>query len=169
MRLSAIVALAVSIISTAQVEAGLVIAKSAVNPTNGHTYHLLHGDGVSQVGLSWTEAETEAVRLGGHLVAINDAIEQQWIVYTFPGQLGPNDVSEWNPGEPNNFGGDEDYVHLYNFAGGAFEWNDAPDVRLFPSSGGPMSALVEVVPEPSSLVGVGVVSLLRSVERVAAA
>ncbi|QDT67918.1 Lectin C-type domain protein [Planctomycetes bacterium MalM25] len=178
--------IATLLISACQVDAGLVIAKTAVNPTNGHTYHLLHGDGINQVGLSWTEAETEALQLGGHLVAINDLAEQEWIVDTFPGQPQPGGVSDsyhlwiglndaaddgtfvwsngdpvtytrWNPGEPNNFGGDEDYVHFYNFANGAFEWNDAPDVRLFPSSGGPMSALVEVVPEPSSLVGVGLV------------
>lgn len=167
------------LLSAAAADAGLVIAKTAVNPANGHTYHLLHGDGIHQVGLSWTEAEAEAIRLGGHLVAINDAAEQQWIVSTFPGLPGPNDVSDsyhlwiglndaetegvmrwsngdpvtyvnWHPGEPNNFGGDEDYVHLYNFANGAFAWNDAPDSRLFPASGGPMSALVEVIPEPSS-------------------
>lgn len=188
MHRSLVVALIALCLPTTAADAGLFIAKTAVNPANGHTYHLLHGDGISQVGVSWTEAEAEAVLLGGHLVAINDTAEQQWIVDTFPGQPGPNDVSDsyhlwiglndaetegvmqwsngdpvtyalWNPGEPNNFGGDEDFVHLYNFANGAFEWNDAPDVRHFPASGGPMSALVEVVPEPSSFVGVGLLFL----------
>ena len=168
--------------------AGVTIAKTAVNPANGHTYHLLRGDGSvtpgGQAGVSWTEAEAEAQALGGHLVAINDAAEQQWIVETFPGLQGPNaefdsylwiglndaevdgefrwsngdpvTYTNWNQGEPNNFNGDEDYVHIYNFDNGAFEWNDIPDVRGFPTDGGLISAIVEIVPEPSAAMLAGV-------------
>ncbi|MEM9540606.1 MAG: S8 family serine peptidase [Cyanobacteria bacterium P01_E01_bin.42] len=46
---------------------------------NGHTYHLLDTDGTKW----WLEAEEEAIALGGHLVTINDAAENQWVQDTF--------------------------------------------------------------------------------------
>ena len=36
-------------------------------------------------GPSWTEAETNANKLGGHLVTINDAEENQWLVNNLSG------------------------------------------------------------------------------------
>lgn len=44
---------------------------------NGHWYRLTTTAG------TWHDAENEAVASGGHLVTINDAAEQQWLVTTF--------------------------------------------------------------------------------------
>ncbi|MCY2954850.1 MAG: PKD domain-containing protein [Planctomycetota bacterium] len=85
----------------------------------------------------WSEAETEAVAKGGHLVAINDQEEQDllirqilddrtdafWIGLTnLPSYSGDRsfvwttgqtlDYTNWNVGEPNNFMGDEHYVAM---------------------------------------------------------
>jgi hypothetical protein len=81
-------------------------------------------------GPTWEEAEANAVKLGGHLVAINDAVENQWLVDQYYGStklsesletptiwIGLNDLaiesswvwssgeassySNWAPGEPD--------------------------------------------------------------------
>ncbi|MCP9832556.1 hypothetical protein KBZ14_08320 [Synechococcus sp. HJ21-Hayes] len=44
-------------------------------------------------GSTWEEAEANAVKLGGHLVTINDAAENDWLVKTFP--LSPNWYVYW--------------------------------------------------------------------------
>jgi len=90
---------------------------------------------------TWNKAESIAQDLGGHLVTINDAQENQWIVDNFGASrlwIGLNDVAQegnfewssgedvtytnWFNGEPNNAGGNEDFVEI-NF-GGAGKWND---------------------------------------------
>jgi len=48
-------------------------------PRNGHCYCL------TPEGLTWPEAEAFARLKGGHLVTINDAAEQAWLVKTFGG------------------------------------------------------------------------------------
>lgn len=45
------------------------------NPATGHFYEVLEG--------TWDNVQTEAAEKGGHLVTINDADEQQWLVETF--------------------------------------------------------------------------------------
>lgn len=94
---------------------------------------------------SWTEAEAEAVSLGGHLASVNDAQEQQFLIQTFlqgteklrPFWIGLSDVAKegqfawttsepvaftrWENGEPNDLQG-EDFVsmnwHFSRFQGG---------------------------------------------------
>jgi hypothetical protein len=46
------------------------------NPANGYNYYLLST-------ASWTDSETYAQTLGGNLVTINDAAEDQWVANTF--------------------------------------------------------------------------------------
>jgi hypothetical protein len=47
------------------------------NPDNGHFYR-------ATTAGTWQEAEDEAVQLGGHLVTVNDATEQEWLTEQFP-------------------------------------------------------------------------------------
>lgn len=49
---------------------------------NGHSYMLTNDWG------TWTEAEQEAISLGGHLVTINDAAENAWLTETFKDSYG---------------------------------------------------------------------------------
>src|SRR5262245_18751352 len=53
-----------------------VLAGPITNPANGHQYYLL-------APASWTDSKAEAVSLGGHLVTINDAAENQFVFAQF--------------------------------------------------------------------------------------
>jgi Ca2+-binding RTX toxin-like protein len=95
---------------------------------------------------SWTQAQAQAVSLGGNLVAINDDTENQFLVDTFGGfeflWIGftdeasegtfnwvngdPVTYTNWADGEPNDaFGSGEDYAHLN--LGEPGKWNDLPN------------------------------------------
>jgi hypothetical protein len=110
-------------------------------PINGHIYHLLAPS-------TWMDAEAEAVSLGGHLMTVNDAAEDTWIGEMFLGSttynqfwIGLNDVQEegiwrwtsgepvsyvnWQPREPNNAGGLEDFASKEYCCGHTGDWNDA--------------------------------------------
>ncbi len=117
------------------------------NPSTGNSYALVDS---GQSG-AWVNAEANAVALGGHLVTINDALEEAWLRETFGRDIrlwiGFNDAaaegawvwssgqtpgySNWNEGEPNNstepeYG--EDYAVLnWNYDTGA--WNDWDHMR----------------------------------------
>ncbi len=129
------------------------------SPVNGHFYGK-----TSQ--MSWTQAEAEAQRLGGHLATVRSAAENAWIAATFSSGLevvwiGLNDVqtegvfewssgepvsfTNWNAGEPTNGLGIEDWVGLgLPWAGaGLFDrWNDNPDGPT--SYGWPCYGLIEL-------------------------
>lgn len=96
-----------------------VLAGPVTNSANGHLYYLLSAT-------YWTNAEAQAVGLGGHLVTINDEAENAWVLSTFgnfggisrvlhigftdQGQEGqwrwlsgePVTYLNWAGGEPNN-------------------------------------------------------------------
>ena len=96
---------------------------------------------------SWTQAQAQAVALGGNLVTVNDAAENQFLVNTFGGTerlwLGLTDevtegtfrwangeavtYTNWSVGQPDNFN-NEDYAE-FNL-GGAGKWNDLPNAAL---------------------------------------
>jgi len=161
-----------------------------VYPSNGHLYGIVTGD-------AWTDAEAQAVSLGGHLVTIEDAAENDWILtsvlnpsgepYTWIGlyQLAGSEepaggwvwssdelvtYTNWNPvstggPEPNDAGGGEDWAEMYSSSYGygrfAGYWNDMkPNSNETPRIG-----IVELIPEPSSLLalacGVGGLAGLR--------
>lgn len=139
-----------------------VLMESAVNPACGHLYHVIGGE-PPELGISWPEAESAAKQLGGHLVTINDAKENEWVGKTFRNRfylwIGLNDVKvegkyvwssgetspyrNWSPGEPNNFRGNEDYGQMFTFPKGA-PWNDNRLVRTVGTY--PAFGVAEVTP-----------------------
>ena len=137
---------------------------------NDHWYELVR----SQV--SWTAAESAAgsatyLGLDGHLATITSEAENTfirdsiainelaWIGLTDQDSEGSFEwvtgetvsYSNWNSGEPNNFGGIEHYAEFIGFFGSdRGEWNDLSDL-----SGGGRFYVVEYeavsVPEPGTL------------------
>ena len=96
-----------------------------LNPANNHSYKRVYCE-------SWEDAQAKATAEDAHLVSINDAAEQQWLVKIFgtaPCWIGLTDTvkeGEWNwtSGEPLTYfnwafhklidadRGDEDYVFM---------------------------------------------------------
>ena len=143
------------------------------NPATGHYYYLLDQS-------TWTDAESEALGLGGYLTTVNDAAENAWIYSTFSSYNGvarnlwiglttggadgsvPGNYywvngetatyRNWYDGQPI-----EDVEHFAEIIGpGNFAssgWNNVPDVTSDGYSGTtslPNCGVVEVVPEPSA-------------------
>ena len=167
----------------------VLAAVSAVPLTAGAlswvTYNDINGPkqyAVTDIRYTWHEAEVFAQSQGGHLVAINDAAENDWIVSTFGGnelfwigftdqdQEGswlwtngdPVSYTHWNGGEPNDVT-DEEWAHI-NW-GGPGGWNDwesganyvnaAQGNTSFQNDSYPTRAIIErqVVPEPGTWLG----------------
>ena len=131
------------------------VLDTVVNPANNHTYHLLSAS-------SWSDAASVARSLGGFLVTIDDANEDQWIFDTFAVNndttrhlwIGLSDhqsegdyrwhdgtpftYRNWGDGQPGS-GDDEDYVHITGTNMGSIEpaaWNDLEDdPQYFPVYG----------------------------------
>lgn len=100
------------------------------NNYNGHSYYRSTGSAV------WTTARTNCSNMGGHLVTITSAGEQNFLYTLWPsGWIGLTDeviegtwkwvtgetysYTNWNSGEPNN-SGNEDYVQFVTNG----RWND---------------------------------------------
>ncbi len=68
------------------------LGSPVVNPANGDTYYLLSAG-------SWSDSEAFAQTLGGNLVTINNAAENQWVFNTFSALAttltGNSDPSLW--------------------------------------------------------------------------
>lgn len=137
----------------------------ATDATGTHTVGQESAYRLTEASGTWTQAEAEARAWGGHLVAINDAAEQDrimqqffvgqtpqayWIgltdsdAYSSEGQYiwsngQPVTWFNWNPDEPNNYAGDEDFGAInfqtwYGHPGFPGSWNDMTETQ-FPFRG----------------------------------
>lgn len=137
---------------------------------NGHTYML------TAAASTWTAAEAEAVLAGGHLVAVNDAAENAFLVSAFGGfpdrmWIGFTDqliegafawsngdtvtYTNWSASEPNNLG-NEDYTVINWSADG--NWNDCPNAGC-----GAHFGIIEIAsvpaPAPLALAGLALIGI----------
>ena len=135
------------------VQATTILSGPIYNPATTHSYFLLTSS-------DWTDAEAAAVSMGGHLVTVNDAAENDWLLSTFSnfgGQaralwIGLNDAAEegaftwssgepvsythWEVGQPDDGGGfypHEDYVLIWPSPGPRSPgyWNDYINTNTF--------------------------------------
>jgi hypothetical protein len=181
----ALVAAMVACACPATAVAAEVIAGPISNPSNGNLYYLLSQD-------NWTGAEATAQSLQGHLATVNSAAENQWIFDTFSSYGGVNrllwiglhdttDFSDWawawasgapvvytnfSPAEPNSEGY-ERWVYMYPNGMPVDSWQRYPGTwnnysNYSTELGGPIYAVAQVAPEPSSfaLLGIGGFGLL---------
>jgi hypothetical protein len=139
-----------------------VVGGPLYNPANGHSYYLL-------TAARWDEAELYSQSLGGHLVTLNNAAENNWVydnmISGHPDLnpwIGLNDIGSpgvWHwasgetatylnfaPGEPNGVGLPPYGANIFpsnpypTFAG---QWNDVPISDVIQG--------IAEVPEPSVL------------------
>lgn len=176
---TAILSVLIAAIASLEAFAG-VLAGPVTNAANGHIYYLLTQN-------SRAASQAEALRLGGDLVTINDAVEQEWVFNTFSitsstprgfwiglddfgqeGQftwIGGESASyrNWAPGEPNNAGptADEDCVFIWalgNSVGVAPGlWNDVADVVSYANF--TLHGVVEVDPKTRLSISVATIAL----------
>ncbi len=140
---------------------------AVVNPANGHVYIR------TAQAMTFMSARAQAMALGGYLVAINDAAENAFVLANFPigvpnynAWIGltdeivegtfeldsgePYSYTNWVGGEPNNGGGNEDYVEIkVNFnTTWPGRWNDQGSglnfgiIEYAPSGPTPMLSLL---------------------------
>jgi hypothetical protein len=184
---------------------GAMIGGPTLNPNNGHTYYALSAD-------TWTNSETQAQALGGHLATIRSQSENDFVFNTF-GNLGgqPRDMwiglydptgivsydgagrgsshdnnfvwvsgepvsfKNWggqdslgDPAEPNNwFQGTEYWGMMFGPGQRSSFWNDARVAGDGSTSNDRLIGIVELVPEPSTVVLllVGAISALLHKKR----
>ena len=143
---------------------GGILAGPIINPANGHIYYLLSQN-------TWSNAEAEAVGLGGHLTTIRNAAEDSWVYSTFGSYggalwIGLTDRDKvfqfaWSSGEPvayTNWGGGqpdhgngEFYVHMLprgHYAAG--QWNDYANFETVLAEQYPLYGVAEVLPSTNS-------------------
>lgn len=135
------------------------VASPMYYPITGNWYDIV-------AGATWTQAENNAQGLGGHLVTINNAAEETWLINNFGSTvywIGLNDAASegtwvwssgesvaylnWLAGEPNNTPPGEDWAVMNWPSGGNTGWNDMPHSHDAVNAG-----IAEYVPEPSSLI-----------------
>jgi len=123
-----------------------ILSGPITDSANHHTYYLLTQS-------SWSDSESEAQSLGGHLVTINDAAEQNFVYTNFAtfggtnrhlwiglrrGDSGfywvtgePLNYAHWATGEPNNCDGVEDSGIIFgpeqDYLAMAGYWNDVSE------------------------------------------
>ncbi len=131
-----------------------ILQWAASDGGNGHYYAL------TAAAAPWADAETAAVALGGHLLSINSQQEQDFIEQTF--LSGPDDhniyhvgltdqnvegtfvwtsgepliYTNWEPGEPNDYGPGEDFTTVnwhygMGYGGTLGTWNDIGEDELW--------------------------------------
>lgn len=158
-------------------------AQPVFNPANGHYYELV------SVSREWDAARGQAdtmtaYGMPGHLVTISDAAENQFVsgmpgvaqLYPWIGAFQPTGSSEpsggwrwvtdepfvytnWNPSEPNNSGGAENWAQLWQQNSQGRTWNDASGRNTFIVEYEP----AQTVPEAAStlaLMGMGLMGLM---------
>jgi hypothetical protein len=153
-------------LSTSSIQAAGILAGPVYNPATTHNYFLLTSS-------SWTDAEAAAESLGGHLVTVNDAAENDWILSAFSNFGGqpralwtgltdtaqegvftwssgePVAYTNWEAGQPDDGAGiypHEDYVLIWPSAGSRSPgfWNDYIDTNNFTQFGFQLFGVVEV-------------------------
>jgi outer membrane protein assembly factor BamB len=144
------------------VRAAGLIAGPITNSATGHRYGLLSPD-------TWQASQDEAIRLGGGLATVDDAVEQSWIFEEFANfggvirnlWIGLSDRAKegtfvWVDGMPGTYRnwaigaddgtGDADCVHMIHPAGAqAGKWKDL-DGGLSAYDGHPLCGVVEIPP-----------------------
>ena len=135
---------AISSLAATQLAPAQAVEWREADGGNAHWYQFVR----QAEDVCWTQARTLAANLGGHLVAISSAAENEFVTHLAaandPGILEggpfigatcegrpwgqwywvtgePFQFTAWNPSEPNS-GGNEQYVHLWRW--GALGWND---------------------------------------------
>lgn len=148
------------------VQAASILSGPVYNPATTHTYFLLTTS-------DWTDAEAAAASMGAHLVTVNDAAENDWLLSTFSNFGGqaralwtgltdaghegtfvwtsgePVSYTHWEAGQPDD-GGDfyphEDYVLIWPSPGPRSPgyWNDYINTNDFPDLSLQLYGVVEV-------------------------
>lgn len=117
---------------------GTASANSAklINPSNGHTYQRFDAN------VTWNTAKNSCANLGGHLVTVTSAAEQDWIKNKLPGVswIGATDqvsegtwewitgetwsYSNWDAGQPDDGALGQDFALIVVLDGGVIVWDD---------------------------------------------
>jgi hypothetical protein len=138
-----------TVMGTVEVPLQHLLGANFTAPTlfEGHAYMPV------DTAMSWREAREHASRLGGHLVVIGGAAENQFVTEMMASRthdhcwIGYSDETEegrfrwvdgsrstfvnWSSAEPNNAGTLEHYAHLYTSGSLVGLWNDwSADVKL---------------------------------------